>query len=52
MTTTVSVEGELLVLEVAAGIGVGMILQCLGGTVSMSAKVAGSDVLLVEALPQ
>ena len=50
MTTNSSLDGELLALEVAAGIGMGMILQHLEGATSMSVKAVGGDVLLVEAL--
>ena len=50
MTTKGSLDGELLALEVVAGISVGMILQCLEGTIPMSTKVVGGEVFLVEAL--
>ena len=50
MTTISSLEGELLALEVLARSSVGMILQCSEGATSMSTKVVGGDVLLVEAL--
>ena len=50
MTTNGSLHGELLVLEVVAGIGMGMILQHLEEAISMPTEVVGGDVLLVEAL--
>ena len=49
-TTNGSLDGELLALEVVAGISMGIILQCLEGAISISAKVVGGDILLVEAL--